>query len=184
VVIPPLTIASDSATIERGLTDCRPMIRTASPADAQGICTIYNHYVANTIITFEEEPISIDEMAGRIEEVTHGLPWYLYEESGRVVGYAYAIPWKSRSAYRYSVESAVYVSSDCLGNGVGSKLYRALITELKGRSLHCVIGGIALPNAASIALHEKMGFEKVAQFREVGWKFQRRIDVGYWELLL
>jgi phosphinothricin acetyltransferase len=160
------------------------MIRTASPADSQAVCTIYNHYVANTIITFEELPISIDEMAGRIDEVTQVLPWYLYEESGQVVGYAYAIPWKSRSAYRYAVESAVYVSSHFLGKGVGSKLYSALITELQRRSFHCVIGGIALPNVASIALHEKMGFEKVAQFREVGWKFQQRIDVGYWELLL
>jgi L-amino acid N-acyltransferase YncA len=160
------------------------MIRTASTADAQAVCTIYNHYVANTIITFEEQPISIDEMAGRIEEVTHVLPWYLYEQSARVVGYAFAIPWKSRSAYRYSVESAVYVSSDFLGKGVGSMLYSALITELQQRSFRCVIGGIALPNPASIALHEKMGFEKVAHFREVGWKFQQRIDVGYWELLL
>jgi phosphinothricin acetyltransferase len=101
-----------------------------------------------------------------------------------VVGYAYAGPWRSRAAYRDAVESTVYVESGLAGSGIGSKLYDALIPELRRRSFHCAMGGIALPNAASVALHEKKGFIKVAHFREVGWKFQRRIDVGYWELVL
>jgi len=159
-------------------------IRHATPDDADAVCRIYNHYVMNTIISFEEAPVAAVEMAARIEELSSTHPWYVYEESGTVVGYAYAGPWRSRPAYRDAVESTVYVESGLVGSGIGSKLYDALISELRRRSFHCAMGGIALPNAASVALHEKKGFIKVAHFREVGWKFQRRIDVGYWELVL
>ena len=116
--------------------------------------------------------------------LTAALPWFVCETDGRVSGYAYASPWKSRSAYRRSVESTVYVAPHSAGHGIGSMLYRALISDLRERDLHTVIGGIALPNAASVALHEKMGFRKVAEFAEVGWKFERYIAVGYWQLLL
>ena len=155
-------------------------IRPAAPAD----CRIYNHYVTDTIVSFEEAAVAAAEMAVRITELTRTHPWYVYEESGAVVGYAYAGPWRARAAYRDAVESTVYVESGLVGSGIGSKLYDALIPELRRRSFHCAMGGIALPNAASVALHEKKGFIKVAHFREVGWKFQRRIDVGYWELVL
>jgi L-amino acid N-acyltransferase YncA len=103
---------------------------------------------------------------------------------GKVVGYAYASKWKSRSAYRYAVESTVYLDPRFTGQGIGRHLYGSLIAELRQRSLHAVIGGIALPNPASIALHERMGFVKVAHFKEIGWKFNQWIDVGYWELIL
>ena len=101
-----------------------------------------------------------------------------------LMGYAYATPWRVRSAYRFSVESSVYVSPDHPRKGVGTRLYRQLIDELRARGLHMVIGGIAQPNEASVALHEAMGFKKVAHFSEVGMKFGRWIDVGYWELKL
>jgi len=101
-----------------------------------------------------------------------------------LLGYCYASKWKGRCAYRYSVESTVYLSPDATGKGIGSKLYGTLLAELRQRQFHTVIGGIALPNPASVALHEKLGFEKVAQFRQVGNKFGRWIDVGYWQLLL
>jgi phosphinothricin acetyltransferase len=161
-----------------------PEIRYATPADANAVCGIYNPYVTDTIISFEEAPVGESEMAARIGDLTRTHPWYVYETAGDIVGYAYAGPWRSRAAYRDAVETTVYVESGRVGSGIGSKLYDALIPELRRRSFHCAMGGIALPNAASVALHEKKGFVKVAHFREVGWKFQRRIDVGYWELVL
>ncbi len=160
------------------------MIRPANEADAQAICNIYNPYVSDTIITFEEEPVSMEEMTERIRETISHLPWVIIEDEGQVVGYAYASRWKSRCAYRYSVETTVYLSTAASGKGFGSLLYEHLIADLRQRSIHSLIGGIALPNLASVSLHEKFGFEKVAHFKEVGWKFNQWIDVGYWELVL
>lgn len=159
------------------------MIRNVNIEDAAAICNIYNHYVQNTIITFEEEPVTIEEMQSRIAEVTSSLPWFVFEENGKVVGYAYASQWKSRCAYRFSVESAIYLHPDFIGKGIGRRMYESLISELRNRSLHGAIGGIALPNEGSVALHERLGFVKVAHFKEVGRKFGRWIDVGYWQLL-
>jgi L-amino acid N-acyltransferase YncA len=158
------------------------MIRKASISDAGAICAIYNHYVETTCITFEEEIVSENEMAGRIDEIIRSLPWFVWEEQGIVLGYAYASRWKSRSAYRYSAECAVYVRHDAVGRGIGRTLYQHLIADLREVGMHSIIGGIALPNAASQRLHEKAGFKKVAHFEQVGWKFKKWIDVGYWEL--
>jgi len=161
------------------------MLRAATIADAAGIAAIYNHYVLATIITFEEEAVTEAEMAQRLREVQQaGLPWLVWEESGRVVGYAYAGKWKARSAYRHTVESSLYLDKDWVGRGIGTELYVALLAELRTRKIHSVIGGIALPNAASVAISEKLGFRKIGHFEQVGWKFNRWIDVGYWELIL
>ncbi|OAI43431.1 phosphinothricin acetyltransferase [Verrucomicrobia bacterium SCGC AG-212-E04] len=160
------------------------MIRTATTADAAAICAIYNHYVTDSIITFEETPVLTDDMAGRIAEVLEApLPWLVFAAENGVLGYAYASAWKSRCAYRFAVEATVYIAPGATGGRLGTQLYEALIADLRTRSLHCVIGGVALPNAASVALHEKLGFEKVAHFKQVGRKFDRWIDVGYWELM-
>ena len=161
------------------------MLRAATTADATAIAAIYNPYVVGTIITFEEEAVSDVEMAQRITDVLEaGLPWFVWEEAGRVLGYAYAGKWKSRCAYRYAVESSIYLDQATTGRGLGTKLYGALIAALRERRIHSIIGGIALPNPASIALSEKMGFQKIGHFKEVGWKFEQWIDVGYWELIL
>ena len=160
------------------------MMRRAEKGDAKTICDIYNHYVENTIITFEEQPVSVEDMQDRIGEVSASFPWLVIERNRDVVGFAYASRWKSRCAYRYSVESTVYLSPDVTGLGIGRQLYSELISVLRDRAIHSVIGGIALPNPASVALHEKLGFGKVAHFAEVGWKFNRWIDVGYWELII
>jgi phosphinothricin acetyltransferase len=160
------------------------MIRPASEQDAAAICAIYNHFVRTTTISFEEQAVSEAGMAKRIREYTAVLPWLVFEQDGVVAGYAYATLWRVRAAYRFSVESSIYVSPDMPGRGIGSALYRALIGELRHRGAHAVIGGIAQPNPASVALHEKLGFEKVAHFKQVGRKFDRWVDVGYWELLL
>ena len=123
-------------------------------------------------------------MTQRIHETISSLPWIVIEDEGQVVGYAYASRWKSRCAYRYSVETTVYLSAAATGKGFGSLLYEHLIADLRQHSIHSLIGGIALPNTASVSLHEKFGFEKVAHFKEVGWKFNQWIDVGYWELII
>lgn len=160
-------------------------IRPATPDDAAAICAIYNPYVAATTISFEEDAVSAADMAERIAEVQRaGLPWLVAQEERRVLGYAYATRWRARPAYRSSVESTVYTGADVSGRGVGTLLYGALLDELRQRGVHMVIGGIAQPNERSVALHEKMGFRKVAHFSEVGRKLGRWVDVGYWELRL
>jgi L-amino acid N-acyltransferase YncA len=159
------------------------IIRDVCEDDAEAICGIYNYYIANTFITFEEEPIAPQQMLERVAETGAALPWLVCEEQGCVVGYAYASPWKSRRSYRYTVESTVYVSADAVGRGFGGRIYSELVARLRGLQVHSVIGGIALANPASVGLHESLGFEKVAHFREVGWKMNKWIDVGYWELV-
>ncbi|MFZ6679721.1 arsinothricin resistance N-acetyltransferase ArsN1 family B [Undibacterium sp. Tian12W] len=159
------------------------MIRPAIAADdATSIAAIYNHYIATTTISFEENPVTEQEMAQRIKDVSASLPWYVEEQDGVVIGYAYATPWRARSAYRFSVESTVYVAASHAGKGIGKRLYQTLIADLRQRGIHVIIGGIAQPNAASVALHESLGFEKVAHFKDVGRKFEQWVDVGYWEL--
>lgn len=160
-------------------------IRPATPEDAVAICAVYNPYVATTTISFEEEPVPAADMAQRIADVAAaGLPWLVAEEGGQLLGYAYATKWRARPAYRTSVESSVYVDAAAAGRGTGMLLYCALLDELRGREVHMVIGGIAQPNEKSVALHERLGFRKVAHFSEVGRKFGRWVDVGYWELRL
>lgn len=164
------------------------MIRPATRADADAIARIYNHYVANTPVTFETDAVSAAELADRIDEVRgDNLPWLVSEADGQLLGYAYAGKWKGRCAYRFSVETTVYLDARVTTKGLGTELYSALLDALRNNStlrIHAVIGGVALPNAASVRLHEKLGFVKVAEFKEVGFKFDRWIDVGYWELLL
>lgn len=158
------------------------MIRTATPQDAAPICAIYNHYVATTTISFEEQPVGVEEMAARIAACR--LPWLVLEEDGALLGYAYASPWRVRPAYRHAVESSVYVAPAATGRALGPALYRQLIAALRAAGLHTVIGGIAQPNEASVRLHERLGFRKVAHFEQVGFKHGRWIDVAYWQLHL
>lgn len=167
------------------MEDQKYTIRNVSPADAAEIAQIYNHYIANTIITFEEEVVSGDIISERIKEVQLSqLPWLVAEQEGDILGYSYASKWHGRCAYRFSTEVTVYLDPDHVGKGIGSGLYSNLLAALKSQGIHAALGGIALPNEASIKLHEKMGFLKVAQFKEVGFKFNRWIDVGYWQLIL
>lgn len=161
------------------------MIREAVEGDAQRIAEIYNHYVETSTVTFEEEPVAPDEMVRRMAVGEEKFPWLvLVGADEELLGYAYASPWKGRCAYRYSVETTVYLDHASCGTGCGTRLYQRLLAELRNRSLHTAMAGIALPNAASVALHEKLGFTKVAHFREVGWKFGEWVDVGYWQCLL
>jgi L-amino acid N-acyltransferase YncA len=160
------------------------MIRDVRLSDAEAICGIYNRYIKDTTITFEETPLTAEEMAVRIKSITEKYPWLVYLENETVIGFTHATKWKERSAYRYSVETGIYLDPEYTGRGIGAKLKEALLEKLKEKSVHSVICGIALPNPASVALCEKFGFEKIAHFKEVGFKLNKWVDVGYWELVL
>ncbi|MEX0622326.1 N-acetyltransferase family protein [Saccharospirillum sp.] len=161
------------------------LIRPAQFEDSLAIAQLYNPYIRDTIITFEEAEVAAQDIRQRMQAVNDaGLFWRFAEHQGDLAGYAYATAWRPRHAYRFSVEVTAYVSPEYHGKGVGSCLYDDLLPALKKRGIHSAMGGIALPNDASIALHEKFGFKKVAHFEAVGFKFNRWIDVGYWQLLL
>jgi L-amino acid N-acyltransferase YncA len=160
------------------------MLRQVALTDSPAVAEIYNHYVLHSVVTFEEEPVSPPEMERRIIENTAMYPWFVYEEDGKVIGYSYASKWKVRPAYKHTVEVSVYLAPGCSGRGIGKALYSRLIDQLRQQKTHAVIGGVALPNDVSIRLHESLGFEKIGHFREVGWKFGKWVDVGYWELIL
>ncbi len=161
------------------------MIRTAKIEDAEALAGIYNHYVSNTVVSFEETALSGEEMARRVSKASeHGLPWLVAESDAEVIAYAHATHWHERGAYRHSVEVSAYVSRTMCSRGWGTRLYEGMFGELNSMSIHAVIAGIALPNTGSVALHEKFGMKKVAHFAEVGFKFGQWIDVGYWQVNL
>ena len=161
------------------------LVRQATPADATQISQIYNHYIANSHATFETEPIDGGEMLRRMDDGwTAGYPFLVCGDGDAIVGYAYGRLFRPRSAYRHSIEISVYVKDGREGQYIGTLLYEHLLDETRRGDFHAVIGGISLPNDASVRLHERFGFQKVAHFREVGRKFDRWIDVGYWQLIL
>lgn len=160
------------------------MIRDVELKDSEQICKIYNYYVKNTVITFEEEPVSVSEMENRIKKTTATHPWIVYEKEGTVVAYAYASPWRVKSAYRFSAELTVYADINNRGQGLGSTLYSELISRMVEKGIHCVYGVITVPNEISFKLHEKLGFSQCAHCHEVGFKFDKWIDVAYWERIL
>jgi L-amino acid N-acyltransferase YncA len=159
-------------------------LRDARSSDAAAMAAIYNHYVLGTTVSMEFDPVEPVDIERRMDAVREArLPWLVLLERGAVAGYAYATPWRTRPGYRHAVESTVYLDARARGRGHGRRLYAALLARLAGRA-HCVIGGIALPNPASVGLHEALGFRQVARFSEVGCKFGDWVDVGYWQLLL
>lgn len=169
----------------RGQGRSHAVIRGAAAGDADAIAAIYNHYIAHTVVTFEVDPVDASTIQARIDDVhAQALPWLVVEDAGRIAGYAYATRWRTRAAYRRSVECSVYLAPDATGRGLGKRLYAGLLERLDALHVHAAIGGAALPNPASVALHEALGFAQVAHFREVGFKFERWIDVGYWQRLL
>src|SRR5262245_61309611 len=156
-----------------------PEIRPATRADAAGVAAIYNWYIENTVVTFEVEAVSADEMARRIESAHD---WLVLERGGELLGYSYAVRYHARAAYRYAAESTIYLRNGLGGGGLGTRLYGELIRRSFARDLRSLIGGIALPNDASVRLHEKLGFEKKSHLHRIGFKFERWIDVGHWQL--
>ncbi len=161
------------------------MIREATKNDAEAITEIYNYYIENSVIPFEEVALHPSDFIKRIKKVQDsGLSWLIAEQNSKVIGYAYAAKWNKRAAYKNTVEVSIYLSNQLKSKGWGTKLYNALFAILQTKSIHTVISGITLPNTASVALHEKFGMEKVAHFKEVGYKIGKWLDVGYWQVKL
>lgn len=156
-------------------------VRPFAAGDELAITEIYNHYIANTAVTFEEQPMSAQQMRERIDSYLTSHPWFVCLMDGFVVGYSYAAKFHQRSAYRHTAELTVYVREGFERRGIGRQLYEVLIRHLQTQDCHVMLAAIALPNDGSVGLHEMLGFSKVAHFSEVGHKFGQWVDVGYWQ---
>ena len=160
-------------------------VRAAASGDAWAIAEIYNHYIEHSHATFETEKIDAGEMFRRIAESCNAdYPFLVDEIEDKIRGFAYGRRYRPRAAYAHSIETSVYIEQGFEGRGIASQLYTVLLPEIVSKGFHAIIAGISLPNGPSVKLHEKFGFEKVAHFREVGFKFGRWIDVGYWEKIV
>jgi L-amino acid N-acyltransferase YncA len=159
-------------------------IRLATERDAEQIAAIYAPNVTDTIISFELEPPSTDEMRRRIEGTLKRYPWLVYEHQGRVLGYAYAGAHGSRAAYQWSVDVSVYVHEDARRMGVGRALYASLFAVLELQGFYNAYAGASLPNPSSVGLHESVGFRPVGVYRGVGYKLGAWHDVVWWHLPL
>lgn len=160
-------------------------IRAATPADAAAIAAIYAPYVTASVISFETEAPDAGEIARRMGEADGHYPWLVAEgEEGALLGYAYACAFRTRPAYRFSVETTVYVSGDAQRRGVGRALYAALLPVLEAQGYAQAIAAITLPNAASVTLHERLGFRQVGTYEKVGFKFREWRSVGLWQRAL
>lgn len=163
-----------------------PLIRAATAADAEALAAIYGHHVLHGSGTFEEVPPSPADMdARRLGVVAHGLPYLVAEQSGRVLGYAYAAPFRTRAAYRYTVEDSIYIAPDAQGRGVGRALLSAVLARCEAlglRQVLAVIGDSA--NAGSIGLHRALGFEPAGIGKDVGFKHGRWVDIVWMQKAL
>ncbi|MCL1931462.1 MAG: N-acetyltransferase family protein [Treponema sp.] len=160
------------------------MIRPVELADCKAITEIYNYYIETTVVTFEEVPLTVSEMHNRVNEIHKNFPYLVYEEKEEILGYAYVHAFHARSAYRFTLEDSIYVRNGCQGKGMGKALLDALLNEVKKLDTHSIMALIALPNDSSIKLHEAFGFKNTGTLKEVGKKFDKWLDVGYWELIL
>lgn len=160
------------------------MIRPVTLSDAERITEIYNHYIAETTISFETEPLTVAQMADRINDISAHWPYFVYEHNGNVLGYCYAHPWKERAAYSATPETTIYLDKDATRRGIGRLLMQHLIEACRTKGFHALIACITADNAPSIALHKDLGFSQVSLFKEVGRKFDRLLDVVDMELIL
>ncbi len=161
------------------MTGGERLIRPAVSSDAAACAAIYAPYVSDTAISFETEPPTPEEMAGRIAAATRTHAWLVLEEDGRVVGYAYAGPFNPRAAYRWSAQVSVYLETGRRRGGDGRALYQALLSRLAERGFRTALAGMTLPNDASEGLHRAMGFTPVGTYRQVGFKHGRWHDVAW-----
>lgn len=160
-------------------------IRKVELSDTAAICDIYNYYIENTAVSFETVAVKETEMKERITNIINwGFPYNVIEVNGRIAGYYYISKWKERCAYSSTKEVTIYLDKDMTGKGLGSLLYEHLFKSIDRKSTHVLMAGICIPNEGSVKLHEKFGFRQVAHMKEVGWKFEKWQDVGYWELIL
>jgi L-amino acid N-acyltransferase YncA len=161
------------------------MVRPADPArDAAACAAIYAPYVRESAVSFEEAVPTAEEFAARIARTATTHPWVVCEHDGTVVGFAYGARHRERAAYRWAADVSVYVDSSHQRQGIGRQLYEALLAQLRAQRFHVACAGITLPNAASVGLHESLGFELVGVYRGIGWKGGDWRDVGWWQLRL
>jgi L-amino acid N-acyltransferase YncA len=162
----------------------KAVIRCARPDDATAIAEIYAFYVTDTPISLEMAPPTSEQMAERMAHLSPAYPWLVYDIDGAVKGYAYAGAHSDRGGYRWSANASVYVMRGCHRQGIGRALYARLLGILRRQGFHAVFGGITLPNAASVGLHESCGFAPVGVYREAGFKLGAWWDVGWWGRVL
>ena len=155
------------------------LIRPATPADAAGMLSIYAPIVRDTAISFELVPPSLQDFEDRVRHVVGAWAWLVAERDGTILGYAYGSAHRERPAYKWSTETTVYVHLSHRGQGVGAQLYRALLPQLANRGYCNAFAGIALPNEASVALHQAVGFQRIGAFPSVGRKFDEWHDVAW-----
>lgn len=160
------------------------IVRAATEADVPAILDIYNDAILNTIATFDTEPQTLEEKIEWFRETTHPYVVLVTERNGEVVGWASLRRFRQKAAYRNTAENSVYVRKDCFGDGVGTALMRKLVELGAANGFHTIIAGIAGENPASMRLHERMGFEVVGTEREVGYKFERWVDVTWMQKML
>jgi L-amino acid N-acyltransferase YncA len=161
------------------------MIRDVTLVDAARIAEIYNYYIEETIITFEYDRVSENDIRQRIEKIQKkGFPYFVYEKEGEIIGYAYLNNWRERAAYDITLETSVYLDHNLIGSGIGSILYQELIDRARKIDIHSLIGVVSLPNEQSQKLHRKFNFDLIGNFRESGVKFGKLIDVEFWQLIL
>jgi phosphinothricin acetyltransferase len=160
------------------------ILRAASSDDAAVLSVLYAPYVADSYISFETEPPDAAEMRRRMEAGGGLYPWLLAEEDGEVLGYAYASAFRPRAAYRFAVETTIYCRPADGRRGVGTLLYRRLLDVVRDQGFTEAIGAISLPNAASVRLHEKLGFRPVGAYQRVGYKLGAWHDVALWQCSL
>ena len=149
------------------------MIRKVRIQDAAEIVAIYNRYIVDSTITFETEPVSVDEMRNRIHDIASCFPYFVYEDQGRVIGYAYVHQWKERAAYARTLETTIYLSPDALHSGIGT----TLMHECRSLGYKVLIACITAENTGSLEFHKSLGFTQVSFFHNVGEKFGRLLDV-------
>lgn len=160
------------------------MIRNVTQADMPQITAIYNHFIANTTITFETEPVSVDEMTHRMQHISAQYPYLVMEEDGEILGYCYVHSWKEKEAYSKTVESTIYLKPGLERRGLGTLLMNALIDASRHAGLHVLVACITYPNVPSEKLHLNLGFKQVSRFHEVGFKFGKWIDIYDFQLIL
>lgn len=158
------------------------MIRPFKVSDIPELLEMYNHFVLHSTATFDIEPLTLEAFTEKVMRINQDFPFLVFEENNEILGYSYGSKFRPKPAYNTTVESTVYVKHNTQRKKIGSLLYEELLKQLKAANFHIVLGVLTLPNDASVRLHEKFGFKQVAFLKEVGYKFDTWLDVGFWQL--